>query len=215
MLPDLNRPRVTVFAEADGWAPEEVESLITFPIERVLNGAPGVIAVRSQSTTGLSIINVEFDWGTDLYRNRQIVNEKLALVSVPKNVKTSLGPTTSLLGEIVWAGLTSPDGSLSPMKLRSLADWTVKQRLLTIPGVSSVLVMGGESKQYQILLKPEKLASFGIAIDDVVQAMKGANDNRVGGFMIEGTRESPIRILARTTLVDELKKTVIKSVPLT
>lgn len=213
VLPDLNRPRVTVFAEADGWAPEEIESLVTFPIERVLNGAPGVIAVRSQSAVGLSIINVEFDWGTDIYRNRQIVNEKLASVNVPKNVKTSLGPTASLLGEIVWAGLTSPDGSVSPMKLRSLADWTVKQRLLTIPGVSNVLVMGGDSKQYQVLLKPEKLSAFGISIDEVASAMNGANDNRVGGFMIEGNKESPIRILARTTLVEELKKTVIKVVP--
>lgn len=213
VLPDMNRPQVTVFAEADGWAPEEMESLVTFPIERVLNGAPGVIAVRSQSAIGLSIINVEFDWGTDLYRNRQIVNEKLASVNVPKNVKTSLGPTTSLLGEIVWAGLTSPDGSVSPMKLRSLADWTIKQRLLTIPGVSNVLVMGGDSKQYQVLLKPEKLAAFGISIDEVAAVMNGANDNRVGGFMIEGNKESPIRILARTTLVEELKKTVIKSVP--
>ncbi|EKD29232.1 MAG: Cation efflux system protein, AcrB/AcrD/AcrF family protein, partial [uncultured bacterium (gcode 4)] len=213
VLPDLNRPQVTVFAEADGWAPEEMESLVTFPIERVLNGAPGVIAVRSQSAVGLSIINVEFDWGTDLYRNRQIVNEKLASVNVPKNVKTSLGPTTSLLGEIVWAGLTSPDDSVSPMKLRSLADWTVKQRLLTIPGISNVLVMWGDSKQYQVLLKPEKLAAFGISIDEVAAVMNGANDNRVGGFMIEGNKESPIRILARTTLVEELKKTVIKTVP--
>lgn len=213
VLPDLNRPRVTVFAEADGWAPEEIESLVTFPIERVLNGAPGVIAVRSQSAVGLSIVNVEFDWGTDLYRNRQIVNEKLASVSVPKNVKTSLGPTASLLGEIVWAGLSSPDGSVSPMKLRSLADWTVKQRLLTIPGISNVLVMGGDSKQYQVLLKPEKLAAFGISIDEVAAVMNGANDNRVGGFMIEGNKESPIRILARTTLVEELKKTAIKTVP--
>jgi CzcA family heavy metal efflux pump len=213
VLPDLNRPRVTVFAEADGWAPEEVESLVTFPIERVLNGAPGVIAIRSQSAVGLSIINIEFDWGTDLYRNRQIVNEKLASVNVPKNVKTSLGPTTSLLGEIVWAGLTSPDGSVNPMRLRSLADWTIKQRLLTIPGVSNVLVMGGDSKQYQVLLKPEKLAAFGISIDEVAAAMNGTSNNRVGGFMLEGNKESPIRILARTTLVEELKKTVIKSVP--
>ena len=213
VLPDLNRPRVTVFAEADGWAPEEIESLVTFPIERVLNGAPGVIAVRSQSAVGLSIVNVEFDWGTDLYRNRQIVNEKLASVNVPKNVKTSLGPTASLLGEIVWAGLSSPDGSVSPMKLRSLADWTVKQRLLTIPGISNVLVMGGDSKQYQVLLKPEKLAAFGISIDEVAAVMNTANDNRVGGFMIEGNKESPIRILARTTLVEELKKTAIKTVP--
>lgn len=214
VLPDLNRPRVTVFAEADGWAPEEIESLVTFPIERVMNGAPGVIAVRSQSAVGLSIINIEFDWGTDLYRNRQIVNEKLASVSVPKNVKTSLGPTTSLLGEIVWAWLTSPDGSVSPMKLRSLADWTVKQRLLTIPGVSNVLVMWGDSKQYQVLLKPEKLTAFGISVAEVWEAMKVANDNKVGGFMIEGNKESPIRILARTTLVEEIKKTVIKTVPI-
>ncbi len=209
VLPNLNRPTVTVFAEAEGLAPEEVESLVAFPIETAVNGSSGILRVRSTSSIGLAIINLEFDWGTDVYRNRQIVQEKLQALRLPKNVHVSLGPITSLLGEVVWAGLTSPDNSVNAMELRSLADWTIRPKLLTIPGISNVLIMGGEPKQYQVLVKPERLAAFGLTVSDVVQAVQISNDNRSGGFITESTKEYPVRILARSNRIDDLKKIVI------
>ncbi len=133
VLPSLDRPTVTIFAERDGLAPEEIESLVTYPIERGINGAPGIVNLRSVSSLGLGIVSVEFDWGTDISRDRQLVTERLASVGLPTGTKTTLGPTTSLLGEIVWAGVYSPDQTVSPMQLRSIADWTVRQRLRSIP----------------------------------------------------------------------------------
>lgn len=210
VLPDLNRPRVTVFAEVEWWAPEEVESLVTSPIERGLNWAPWVIAIRSVSSIWLWIINVEFDWWTDVYKNRQIVTEKLQSISLPKSTKTTIWPTTSLLWEIVWAWVTSPSWTVSPMELRSIADWTIRQKLLTIPWVANVLVMWWDPKQYQILIKPEKLSQYWLTMDEVYKAVQNANENRWWWFLIEGSKEAPIRIIARSTVIDELKKIVVK-----
>ncbi len=209
VLPNLNRPTVTIFAEAEGLAPEEVESLVAFPIETAVNGSAGVLRVRSTSSIGLAIINVEFDWGTDVYRNRQIVQEKIQSVRLPQKARVTLGPVTSLMGEVVWAGLTSPDKSVNAMELRSIADWTIRPKLLTIPGVSNILVMGGEPKQYQVLVRPERLAAVNLSMQDVVEAVRNSNENRSGGFLVDGTTEYPIRILARTSRVEDLNKIVI------
>ena len=133
VLPSLDRPTVTIFAQRDGLAPEEVESLITYPIERGINGSPGIVNLRSVSSLGLGTISVEFDWGTDIYRDRQLVTERLASIDLPTGTKTTLGPTTSLLGEIVWAGVYSPNQTVPPIHLRSIADWTIRQQLRSIP----------------------------------------------------------------------------------
>lgn len=210
VLPNLNRPTVTIFAEAEGLAPEEIESLVTFPIETAVNGSVGVLRVRSTSSIGLSIVNVEFDWGTDVYRNRQIVQEKLQALRLPRNVHVSLGPVTSFLGEVVWAGVSSPDKTVDPMQLRAFADWTVRPKLLTISGVSNVLVMGGEPKQYQVLIQPERLAALGLTVSEVAAAVQSSTENRSGGFLVDGSREYPIRIMARSNRAEDIEKIVVR-----
>ena len=239
VFPDLNAPTVTVMTEATGMAPEEVERLVTFPIETAVNGATDVRRVRSSSTTGFSIVWVEFDWGTDIYRARQIVSEKIATVmdALPQHVGTpTLGPQSSILGEVLFVALTinenedenensHPEGmhseaqssssfsssSTTMQDLRTLADWTIRPRLLATGGVAQVAVLGGEVKEYQILLSPEKMMHYGVSLSEVLEATRGMNQNATGGTIYEYGNEYIIRGMLSTNSVEEIGMTVVKS----
>ena len=213
VFPDLNAPTVTVMTEAKGMAPEEVERLVTFPIETAVNGATDVRRVRSSSTTGFSIVWVEFDWGTDIYRARQIVSEKIATVmdALPQHVGTpTLGPQSSILGEMLFVGLTADTTSLR--ELRTLADWTIRPRLLATGGVAQVAVLGGEVKEYQILLNPEKMMHYGVSLGEVMEVVTGMNQNATGGTLYEYGNEYIIRGMLSTNNVDDIGRTVVKRV---
>ncbi|MFV2066038.1 MAG: efflux RND transporter permease subunit [Pirellulales bacterium] len=212
VFPNLNRPRVVVMTEAAGMAPEEVEALITFPIETTLNGATGVQAVRSSSGVGISVIYVEFDWGTNIYNDRQIVMERLQLVQdrMPDGVMPQLAPISSIMGQIIMIGMWSEGGKTSPLEVRTLADWVVRQRLLTIPGVSQVFTIGGGRMQYQVLVDPDAMLRYGITLQDVKRACAESNENATGGYLDEqGPSEYLVRSLGRVETVDDLKKVVI------
>ncbi|MEW4491107.1 efflux RND transporter permease subunit [Thalassoglobus sp. JC818] len=212
VLPNLTRPRVVIVTECEGLAPEEVEQRVTFPLEATINGAAGVIAVRSSSDIGLSVINVEFDWGTDVQTARQIVQERMSLVSdqLPDDVTPQMGPRSSLLGQIVLVGMWSEDGTTSPMELRTLADWVVRQRLRKIPGVSQVITMGGERKQYHVLVDRHKLHHFEVNLSDVEEALRASNNNVTGGFMARDGKELLIRGIGRFETEEEIRNTVIR-----
>lgn len=213
VFPDLNAPTVVVMTEAKGMAPEEVERLVTFPVETAVNGATDVRRVRSSSTTGFSIVWVEFNWGTDIYRARQIVSEKLAVVgdALPSNVgKPTLGPQSSILGELVIIGLTSD--SVSLQSLRTMADWTIRPRLLSTGGVAQVTVLGGDIKEYQILLDPGKMKRYGIGLNEVIDVVKDMNRNASGGVLYEFGNEFIVRGMLSTNKVEALRKAVIKNI---
>lgn len=213
VFPDLNAPTVVVMTEANGMAPEEVERIVTFPIESAVNGATGVRRVRSTSTTGFSCVWIEFEWGMDIYRARQIVGESLAEVSssLPANVgNPTLGPQSSILGEVMIVGLTAD--STSQRDLRTYADWTVRPQILSIGGVAQVSVQGGEEKEYQVLLHPERMRHHKVNISEAVDAVRDMNQNVSGGVLYEYGNEYLIRGALSTTNCDELGQTVVKSV---
>src|SRR5690554_2586495 len=190
VFPDLNAPTVVVMTEAHGMATEEVERLVTFPIETSLNGATDVRRVRSTSTTGFSVVWVEFDWGTDIYRAHQIVSEKLSSMgeTLPENVgNPTLGPQSSILGEVLIIGLTADTTSL--MELRTFADWNIRPRLLSTGGVAQVTVLGGEIKEYQILLDPWKMEQYGVGLDEALAALEDVNQNVSGGVLYGSSNE--------------------------
>ncbi|MBM2814583.1 MAG: CusA/CzcA family heavy metal efflux transporter [Ignavibacteria bacterium] len=211
IFPDLSAPTVVVMTDANGMAPEEVEKMVTFRIETAVNGSPSVRRVRSNSTMGFSIVWVEFDWGTDIFKARQTVTEKLAQIAgnFPEGVSAPiLAPQTSLLGEVIIFAMTSD--SLSLMDLRTLADWNVKPRILSLGGVAQVTVMGGDEKQYQIQADLQKMKNFGITFDELTQACKSINENSNGGFFNQYGNEYIIRGMTRTTLTEEFGKSIIK-----
>ena len=213
VFPDLNAPTVVVMTEANGMAAEEVEQLVTFPVETAVNGATNVRRVRSSSTNGFSVVWVEFDWGTDIYLARQIVSEKLAIVSeeLPDNVgNPTLGPQSSILGELMIIGLTAD--STSMLDLRTLADWTIRPRLLSMGGVAQIAVLGGDIKEYQIRLDPARMKHYGVTLPEVMAATRDMNQNANGGVIYEYGNEYIVRGALSSTDVDELSRAVVKRV---
>lgn len=214
VFPDLNAPTVVIMTEANGMAPEEVERIVTFPVETAVNGATDVRRVRSSSTTGFSVVWVEFDWGTDIYLARQIVSEKLAIVSesLPDYVgKPTLGPQSSILGEMLIVGMTADSTSL--LDLRTMADWTIRPRLLSTGGVAQVAVIGGDIKEYQVLLDPDRMKHYGVGLDEVLAVCRTMNQNANGGVLYEYSNEYIIRGVLSTAKAEELAKGVVKSLP--
>lgn len=212
VFPDLNRPTVTIMTEASGLAPEEVEQLVSFPIETAMNGLPGVSRVRSTSGIGLSIVFVEFDWGTEIYRNRQVVSERLdtATSQLPLGIKPILGPVTSIMGEILLIGVSSLKGETSPMELRSIADWIIRPQLLSIAGVAQVIPIGGEVKQYQILPNINRLWSYNVSLEEILKSSQGFAQNTTGGYLDGFRQESLVRYLGNTTQLEDLQKTIVR-----
>ena len=211
VFPDLNAPTVIIMTEANGMAAEEVEQLVTFPVETAVNGATGVRRVRSSSTNGFSVVWVEFDWETDVYLARQIVSEKLAVVSesLPSNVgKPTLGPQSSILGEMLIVGLTAD--STSMLDLRTIADWTIRPRLLSTGGVAQVAVLGGDIKEYQIQLDPERMRHYGVTLTEVMNVTREMNLNANGGVLYEYGNEYIVRGVISTDRVEQLAKAVVK-----
>ena len=210
VFPDLNRPTVNILTEAEGLAPQEVEQLVTFPIETAMNGMPGVIRVRSVSGIGLSVVYVEFDWSTDIYRARQVVSERIALIreQLPANVNPQMGPVTSIMGEIMLIAMTS-DGRVSPMEVRELADFVLRPQLLALPGVAQVIPIGGEVRQYRVTPNVATMQALNITHDQIEQAASRFGTNTGGGFVDQHGREYLIRNVGLTKRIEDLANTVV------
>jgi CzcA family heavy metal efflux pump len=215
VLPDLNRPTVVVMAEAHAMVPEDVERLITFPLEQVLNGATDVVRVRSESGMGLSMVFVEFEWGTDVYRNRQIVQEKLQLAraKLPPDVEPVMAPISSIMGQIQLIGVQSRGGKTAPDELRALADYHIKYRLLSVPGVAKVVAGGGSPRQLQTIVDADKLRTWDVTLEEVAAAVRNANVNVSGGFLTLGPKAPVITVKGFLTTRDELADAVVRPDP--
>ena len=211
VFPDLNKPTVTLMTEAGGMAPEEVEQLVTLPLESSMNGMPGVTRVRSVSGVGLSVVYVEFEWGTDIYRNRQQVTERMNLVreQLPDGVVPQLGPISSIMGEILLLALPADPDRVSPMAVREYADWVVRPRLLTLPGVAQVITIGGEVRQYRVELIPAQRQALGVERERIDEALRDFGSNTSGGFLEAQGREYLIRQIGRTTRIEDLQNVVV------
>ena len=212
VFPDLNRPTVTIMTESEGYAPPEVEQLVTFPIETQMNGVPGVTRVRSVSGVGLSIVYVEFDWGTDIYRNRQLIAERLTQVQsqLPANIVPQMGPISSIMGQILLVAVTSERAS--PMEVREVADFVIRPRLLSVPGVAQVIPIGGEVRQYRVAPHPAALRSLSVTYEQVERALAQFGVNTGGGFTDQNSREYLIRNIGRTTSLDDLRSIVVATI---
>src|SRR5262245_28694564 len=208
VFPDLTAPTVSILTESHGMAPEEVEALVTLPIESAMNGTAGVFRVRSNSDAGISLVFVDFNLGTDIYRARQLVTEKLGQVRLPAEVRAPvLGPISSTMGEIMLISMTSK--TTSAMDLRSLADWVIRPRLLGVPGVAQIMIIGGETRQYQVLVDPAKLRDYNLTLKEVETAVGAANMNASGGFLERPDLEYFVRARGRINNLDDLANSVI------
>jgi heavy-metal exporter, HME family len=212
VFPDLNKPTVTVQAEAGGMAPEEVEQLITAPLETAMGGIPGVESIRSVSSVGLAFVYVTFDWKTDIYRARQMVGERLSVAreQLPPGIEhVAMGPVSSIMGEIMSVALPIDTAKISPMAVREYADFVIRPRLLTIPGVAQVVPIGGEVRQYQVQPNTQRMASLGVSLEDIEAALKGFSSNTSGGFLELNAREYLIRNIGRTTRIEDLERLAV------
>jgi len=212
VLPDMTKPTVTILTEAPGLAPEEVETLVTQPIENAVQGVGGLDRLRSNSDVGLSLVFAEFGWGTDIYRARQLVQERLQAAKLPENAKSGMTPVSSLMGEILLVGLKSTDGKMTPPELRTLADWTIRRRLQSLSGVAEVLTIGGGVRQIQVQPDPNRLAAHGTSFEEIEAAVSRASGNATSGYLQAGPREIMVRNLGMTTRLEDIAQTVIKTV---
>ena len=213
VFPDLNKPTVTIITEAGGMAAEEVEQLITFPLETTMNGLPGVETIRSTSSAGLSFIYVTFDWSTDIFRARQLVSERLAAMEegIAEGVLPRMGPISSIMGEIMQIAIPVDTTKISAMAVREYADWVLRPRLLSVQGVAQVIPIGGEVRQFQVQPNTVRMAELGITHEQLEAALKGYSSNTSGGFLELNGREYLIRNLGRTSLLDDLKNLALTS----
>lgn len=211
VFPDLNRPIVTIITNTPGYAPDEIETLITIPLETNINGTPGLTRVRSLSWIGVSLIYAEFEWGTDINKNRQLIAEKIQQTTdvLPKGIIPVMAPSSSIMGEIMFVGLVSPNNKVSPMELRTLADWVVRPRLMTISGLSQIIPIGGEVKQYQILIDSKKLQQKNLSLEDLEHALGEISENTTGGFLDKDHLEYLIRPLGRVSSLEDIENSYI------
>lgn len=211
VFPDLNKPSVTLLVEVEGLAPEEMENLVLIPMENAINGATGVTRLYSSAEVGYGLVKAEFDWNTDIYKARQIINERVSQIQkdLPENIKIAMTPISSIMGEVMLIGLVSPDNSVDSIELRDIAEQQIRKRLLAVSGVSSVSVVGGDVKQYQIVLDTIQMPLLGISFDDVVNAVENSGINGTGGFLLSTYGEELIRTIGRPQSVEDLKNTVI------